>query len=73
MNPIDGGSLLRLADDLMKLARSEDLRIKIVDLKGLRDFTATATADSDVRCPIYGDNRDDSEFSRRTRFPLSAN
>ena len=62
-NLIDRGSWLRLADDLMKLARSEDLRIKVVDLKWLRDFTATATADSDVSCPIYGDNTDDSELA----------
>jgi hypothetical protein len=42
MNLIDRDSWLRLADDLMKLARSEDdLRIKIVGLKTLRDFTAT--------------------------------
>jgi hypothetical protein len=38
-NPSDRGSWLRLADDLMKLARTEDdLRIKIAGLNRLRDF-----------------------------------
>jgi len=44
MNLIERGSWLRLADDFMKLARTEDdLRMKIVGLKRLRDFTATVT------------------------------
>ena len=47
MNPIDRGAWLRLADDWMKLARSDDLRIEIVALKRLRNFTVTASAGSD--------------------------
>jgi len=37
-NPTDRDSWLRLADDWMKLARGEDLRIKIADLKMVATF-----------------------------------
>jgi hypothetical protein len=47
MNPKDRDAWLRLADDWMKLARGEDLRIKIVTLRRLRNFTVTASAGSD--------------------------
>jgi hypothetical protein len=63
MNPFDRDSWLRLADDLMKLAQSEALRIKIVALDRLRDFTAAATADS-----LYSDKWDDSDFAASDLF-----
>ena len=61
MKPVDRDAWLRVADDWMKLARGEDLRIEIVALKRLRDFTATATAGSDVICPTG--SRANSEFA----------
>jgi hypothetical protein len=65
MNRRDRDSWLRLADDLMKLAQSEGLRIKIAALNRLRDFTAAAaTADS-----LYSDKWDDPDFAASKLFP----
>jgi hypothetical protein len=61
---IDRDAWTRLAVDLMKLAQSDDLRIKIVALNRLRDFTAAATADS-----LYSDKWDDSDFAASELFP----
>ena len=55
-NRIDRDAWLGLADDWMKLARGEDLRIKIAGLK----IAATFPRRSDVCRPIDGDSTDGS-------------
>ena len=61
MKPMDRDAWLGVADDWMKLARGEDLRIEIAGLKKLRDFTATVSGGSDASSPVG--SRGYSEFA----------